>query len=334
MEKKKNLKGGTSELIYYRSRPTGNKIARSKKVGDKDVPYYEDEVEQIIFKEDDVQKFSLDKHGQNIPYVDGHLTIINNYMFDYWSHFLSAEGIALFGHLKRYCYGEKDYCWPNLELISLKMNKSRNTVKKFLAILETYGFVYQFQVKNKSNYNNNESALFKVRKKVPFLSKALYEQLPPILQADHDRYLQQLVDTCERDDLELDFDVDYNELYSDLIEKGDVQAIKNKPKQMSLFEIEKQQLIHKQLVLKEQTEEDIQVWATCLRSLEEKLSKPTYDTWFKNTFAIKRGTIYTIYTPSDFVTNWLKDRYLSVIGDVLRNIDPTMTNIIIETLQT
>lgn len=327
MSDKKNLKGGSSKLLYYRSRPTGNRTPKSKIAHGKQIPYYEEELERIYFKEEDVQKFSLDRHGHNIPYVDGHLTIINNYMFDYWSHFLSAEGIALFGHLLRYCYGTKDICWPNLELIGLKMNKSRNTVKKYLAILEEYGFVYHFNVQNADKNNTDESPLFKVRKKVPFLSHELYEQMPPVLQADHDRYISHLLETCEKEDLELDISVNYNDLYSELIEKGSVHR---KPKQLSLFEAEKQIQIKKQLIRQDVTDEDKHLWSAFIEEIKTKISKPSFDTWFKDTFAVKRNGLYTIYAPHKHVTEWLETRYYSLITDAIRTVDSNFTDIRIE----
>ena len=327
MSEKKNLKGGSSKLLYYRSRPTGNRTPKTKMAHGKQIPYYEEELERIYFKEEDVQKFSLDRHGQNIPYVDGHLTIINNYMFDYWSHFLSAEGIALFGHLLRYCYGTKDICWPNLELIALKMNKSRNTVKKYLAILEEHGFVYHFNVQNADKNNTDESPLFKVRKKVPFLSQELYEQMPPVLQADHDRYLSHLLETCDKEDLELDSTVNYNDLYSQLIDKGQIHR---KPKQLSLFEVQKQSQIKKQLLQQDVTEEDELLWTAFIEEVKTKIAKPSFNTWFKGTFATKRDGIYTIYAPHNHVKEWLENRYFDLITETLRAVDTNFNGIRIE----
>jgi hypothetical protein len=328
MSEKKNLKDGSGKLLYYRSRQTGNQTPKIRTVRGKQQPYLEEELERIYFNEEDIRKFSLDKHSQNVPYVDGHLTIINNYMFDYWGNILGAEAIALYAHLKRYCYGERDYCWPNLDLISYKMKMSRNTVKKYLGILEDYGFVYHFSVQNADQNNTNESPLFKVRKKVPLLTQEQCEQLPSVLQLDHEKYLQKLLSTCEQE-LELDLTVDYNELYSDLIEKGKVHR---KPKQMSLFEAEKQTSIKKQLLQQEQTEEDIALWNAFMEEAKKRVSKPSYENWFGRTFAIKRNGILTIYTPADMVTEWLESRYIELIKEILHTIDHQIIAIKIETV--
>ncbi|WDH95115.1 helix-turn-helix domain-containing protein (plasmid) [Paenibacillus urinalis] len=217
----KNLKGTQHKLMYYRYRPTGTETPKVRKVDGVEQIYTEKELEKIYITEDNVRKFSLDKHGQPIPYVDGHVTILSNYIFDYWSHFLGAEGVALYAHLKRYCYGDKDYCWPDLKLISLKMNKSRNTIKKFLGTLERYGFVLVFNVQNADMNNMEESPLYKVRKQVPFLPQELYEQLPTELKLDHDKYMQGIVANFDQF-LNLNPAVDYLEIYDDVVKHGTV----------------------------------------------------------------------------------------------------------------
>ncbi|QHW35497.1 hypothetical protein GZH47_31885 (plasmid) [Paenibacillus rhizovicinus] len=329
MSENKNLKEGSARLLYYRERPTGNRTPKTRMVKGKPQAYFEEELERIYFNEEDIRKFSLDKHGQNVPYVDGHVTMINNYMFDYWGYILGAEAIALYAHLMRYCYGQKDFCWPNLELISYKMKMSRNTVKKYLGILEEHGFVYHFNVQNADLNNTNESPLFKVRKRVPLLTQELCDQLPKVLQIDHEKYLNKLLTTCEHE-LDLDPSVDYSTLYGNLIEKGKVQR---KAKQLSLFEIDKQSALKRRILEEEQTEEDKIRWQDFLSEMLKKISRPSYDNWFANTFAIKRDGILTIYTPHKMVTDWLSDRYIVKIKDIIHPIDETIEGVEIETLE-
>ncbi|GKS12857.1 hypothetical protein YDYSY3_38570 [Paenibacillus chitinolyticus] len=311
----KNLKGTHHKLLYYRPRPTGAQEIKVRVVGDSEQPYIKKEMEKIYILEEEIKRFTLDKHGQPIPYVDGHMTIISNYIWDYWGHFFSAEGVALYGHLKRYCYGDKDYCWPDLNLISQKMNKSRNTVKKILANLEKYGFVLVFNVQNADKNNMEESPLFKVRKKVPFLPLDLYEQLPNDLKLDHDRYMQGIVEQFDQI-LQLDPAVDYGEIYEDVISKGEVVR---KPK--SSMELE-QELRNKVKFLEKQiTDQDRAVWNLVLATLEKKLSSPSFVTWFKNSFCIKKGLVYTVYSPNNFASEWLKSRYDKLIRDTLNQVE-------------
>ncbi|SFJ77544.1 Helix-turn-helix domain-containing protein [Paenibacillus sp. UNC496MF] len=329
MSEKKNLKEGSARLLYYRERPTGNRTPKTRMVKGKPQAYFEEELERIYFNEEDIRKFSLDKHGQNVPYVDGHMTIINNYMFDYWGYILGAEAIALYAHLKRYCYGERDFCWPNLELISYKMKMSRNTVKKYLSILEDHGFVYHFNVQNADLNNTNESPLFKVRKKVPLLSQELCDQLPQVLQVDHEKYLTKLLTTCEHE-LDLDPSVDYSSLYDDLIEKGNVRR---KTRQLSLFEMDKEAALKRRILESEQLEADKVRWQAVLSEIRKKISKPSYDNWFAKTFAIKRASVLTIYTPHEMVTDWLVERYMKTINELIREIDKSILEIQVETVE-
>ncbi|MEB9897625.1 DnaA N-terminal domain-containing protein [Bacillus cereus] len=317
----KNLKGTHHRLQYYRYRPTGVEEPKMRIVGESEQTYTKVELEKIYIPEEEVKRFSLDKHGQPIPYVDGHVTIISNYIWDYWGHFFSAEGVALYGHLKRFCYGDKDYCWPDLSLISLKMNKSRNTVKKILSKLEQYGFVLVFNVQNVDKNNMEESPLFKVRKKVPFLPLELYEQLPSELKLDHDRYMQSIVEQYDQI-LNLDPSIDYSEVYEDVINKGTIVRKTKTP-----LELDKELQIKKKLIEKERTEQSDTIWKSAQELMKKKLSKPSYDTWLKDIICIKRDTIYTIYCPSNFVSEWLKTRYHNLIKEALETVDNHFTNI-------
>lgn len=88
-EKRKNLKDTYYNLSYYRYVETGRTFPRKrtkKNSDDKfDVQIYQvPELEKRAFSEDEIRNFSLDTYGRHIPYVDGELTILNNYLFDYW----------------------------------------------------------------------------------------------------------------------------------------------------------------------------------------------------------------------------------------------------------
>ncbi|MBU1056682.1 MAG: chromosomal replication initiator protein DnaA [Proteobacteria bacterium] len=64
------------------------------------------------------------------------------------------------------------------------------------------------------------------------------------------------------------------------------------------------------------------VWEDVLTGLELKLSKPNFNTWFKDTYIIKyeNGTIY-LGVPNEFVRNWLCEKYNKYILQVLREIE-------------
>ncbi|MGP3788479.1 helix-turn-helix domain-containing protein [Paenibacillus sp. 1A_MP2] len=314
----KNLKGSPHKLLYYRYRPTGAEESKIRVVNEEEQAYTKKEIEKIYIPEEEIRRFSLDKHGQPIPHVDGHMTIISNYIWDYWGHFFSAEGVALYGHLKRFCYGDKDYCWPDLKLISQKMNKSRNTVKRILGILEKYGFVVVFNVQNADKNNLEESPLYKVRKKVPFLPVELYEQLPTELRLDHDKYMQRIVEDMD-DVIHLDPSVDFTEVYDNVIQKGTVVR-----KQKTGQKLEKETQTKVKSLEIERSDQDRNLWIEALNILQIKMTKPSFDTWLKDSFCIKRDRIVTVYSPTQFASEWLSTRMDILIREALLQSDPSI----------
>lgn len=62
------------KLLYYRYRPTGVEELKVRYVGESEQAYTKKELEKIYIREEEVRRFTLDKHGQPIPLVDGHMT--------------------------------------------------------------------------------------------------------------------------------------------------------------------------------------------------------------------------------------------------------------------
>jgi transcriptional regulator with XRE-family HTH domain len=59
--------------------------------------------------------------------------------------------------------------------------------------------------------------------------------------------------------------------------------------------------------------EAVNIWAQALKMIQCNLSKPSYDTWFKQTTAAFDGQSFTIYCQSEFAKEWLVVRYSSMI---------------------
>ena len=70
------------------------------------------------------------------------------------------------------------------------------------------------------------------------------------------------------------------------------------------------------------------VWEDVLTGLELKLSKPNFNTWFKDTHIIKyeNGIIY-LGVPNEFVKNWLCEKYNKYILQTLRDIENNIRTI-------
>ena len=60
------------------------------------------------------------------------------------------------------------------------------------------------------------------------------------------------------------------------------------------------------------------LWSAALEKIEEQISKPSFDTWLKNTEAKSlEGNKLTISAPNEFARDWLEEQYTELIGDVL-----------------
>ncbi|MGG3801233.1 DnaA N-terminal domain-containing protein [Metabacillus fastidiosus] len=340
--KKKNLKGTEDKLTYVRHVETGKTFPRQRgkkgEGGEVEIEvYHVPELEQRVFTEEEVKSFSLDRFGKSIPYVDGELTIMNNYLFDYWGYYLKAEGLALYAHLKRHAYGKKDWCFPSLDLIAYKMDKSPNTVRNYLEVLEHFGFVYRFMVYNADRDNSKEPSLYKLRKQVPLLTDKLIngdhelvidDSLPPhmrqvlqkqkkglpkALKDDHNKYVANMIENNETIDILDSFT--YEEIYAELLKRAKASKLES----MEL-EIKKSEQIslkpHVQL-----TKSDEIIWKAVLNQLEDKISKPSFETWFKNTYCMKDDKTYYIYTQDEFQRDRLESAYSSIIDDTLATHD-------------
>ncbi|GKU84276.1 MULTISPECIES: DnaA N-terminal domain-containing protein [Niallia] len=347
MESEKlNLKGKNDKLEYYRTIDTGNLEQRMKlvKQDESKLTYYVPELDKVVYSETEVRKFSLDAYGENIPYIDGELTILNNYLFDYWGYFINAEGLALYAHLKRYTYGNKDWCFPNFEMISLKMDKSRPTIHAYLEILERYGFVYKFNVINRSR-EKEEGPIFKIRKKVPLLTKALLEGnkeleipdnvsahikkamkkekegLPKKLRAEHDKYVNEMIRNNEK--INLENQMDYEEIYRVWQQYGEI--IKNNNKPLALNE---------EVVLDygkaEMDKHEANMLNYLLTYVSKKLSKPSFDTWFKGiSIKLTQNNCYVL-APNEFCKDWLENKYADLISNAIREYDKSIDAIVIQ----
>ncbi|MDG5789402.1 chromosomal replication initiator protein DnaA [Evansella sp. AB-P1] len=65
------------------------------------------------------------------------------------------------------------------------------------------------------------------------------------------------------------------------------------------------------------------LWEQALKMIEEKVSKPSFDTWFKFTKAdsIDQGTnTIHIIAPNEFARDWLENRYLRIITETLHEL--------------
>jgi len=62
---------------------------------------------------------------------------------------------------------------------------------------------------------------------------------------------------------------------------------------------------------------DISIWKQCLEHLEGELPAQQFNTWIRPLQAVQEGDTLRLLAPNRFVHDWIKDKYLDVITDVV-----------------
>jgi DnaA N-terminal domain/Helix-turn-helix domain len=314
-----NLKGENYPLVYYRPVKENVKIEKSRWLIDKDGQlreffYHDTLVNRIIFTEEKVREFNLDGHGENLEFEDRNFTIVHNYLIRFWQHFIKADGFALLITLKSYCI-DKDYCWPSLSTLQLECGfGSPNTVKKWLSVLESYGFVFRFNCMSADSNKKNmdESPIYKVRRRVPFLPKELYTELPEELQNKHDEFMEKYMSVYSPDNL--GNIINYDEIYTELLEQG--ETFTKKRKRTKSVPIKAIYDVKDSL-----TNEDENMTEQILKFVESRISKPSFETWFKHCLLKYREGVLTLYAPNTFSAGWINERHKDLIIEGLNGMD-------------
>lgn len=317
-----NLLGRVGDLKYYRTIHTGKFEEKTRIQKGVERPYKKPILDRIYFSEEEVRNFSLDKHGLTLPYVHGHVVMMHEYIWDFWGYYFGSDALAVYGHLLRYAYGKKDWCFPSLKLISIKMGCSLNFVKDQVDILENYGFVYHFTVQDTTRNSKDTTTLYKVRKKVPFLSMDLIEGLPDKLKELHDEFMEDLLKQ-ESSVPELLDKTSYEDVYGSLYEKGDLKKKNISPLGEHIAADLRQDKISKQA-----TPEDHMMWGKVLSVLEKKIAKPSFDTWIRKSFAIRRGDYIHIYFETEFQASWVQNQFHEVIQGALHESEYGLCDIV------
>lgn len=65
------------------------------------------------------------------------------------------------------------------------------------------------------------------------------------------------------------------------------------------------------------------LWDRTLKMIEKKVSKPSFDTWLRDTKANsidQKSNIITIIAPNEFARDWLENRYFAIIKETLKEL--------------
>lgn len=311
----RNLKNGTDKLVYYKTVETGDYDTATQYRNGEQRIITKPVMKKIYFTEEQVKEFSLNELGKNMEWDlrQGQFTQIPNYYIRFWQPFIKAEGLALFLTLLSFCF-DKDYCYTSYSKLALYSGKSVNTVKKHLNTLEQYSFIYRFNVKNANTdkVDLEEAPIIKVRQRVPFLSKKELDTLPEPLRLEHDKFMERYMHGVKFNDL-ID-QSDYTEAYKSLLDQGKEKKINDKQlqKRIALKNSYSKLVDHLQ-------PEELHIFKATMAKLKDRMSKPTFETWFNNSVIQYRGGQVRIYVANSFIKEWLEEHYQDLIQQIIED---------------
>jgi chromosomal replication initiator protein len=64
------------------------------------------------------------------------------------------------------------------------------------------------------------------------------------------------------------------------------------------------------------------IWKNCLERLESELSPQQVNTWIRPLQAVEDGKLLRLLAPNRFVLDWVKQRFLERIAEIVRELDP------------
>ncbi|MEX3625208.1 DnaA N-terminal domain-containing protein [Viridibacillus arvi] len=311
MEKNDLYVGYNSKrYAHYRNIKTGeheSQLVKSAKVGQRLKPI----IKKVKVPFEEVKKLRLDSemYGSVVPALDTEdFTIVSNYLVDFWGAIMGDSAISAYLHLKRHAYGKKDYCYIDIDLIALKMSRSRNTVKGYLDTLEQHGFIAVFLRKDVEDNNRDVSPLFKIRRYVPLITEEMYESLHPKLQKLHDEFMDELNGVGFNTKL-----LKTDDVIDEIVNEGEV--INNKEVREKIEQVIKEGQLE-EYILQKLDLEQLDINDRFHDSISKKISKPSYETWFKKSIIVMEDEFNaTILAPNKFNKEWLDNHY----GEMIKN---------------
>lgn len=289
-----------SRYVHYRQVKTGEVEVQHLKGGKTRIM---PQSEKRVIPFDEIKEFQLDEYGTLIPQADTEdFTIVANYLLDFWGSVLGSDAVTCYLHLKRYAYGKKDYCFPDIELISLKMERSINTVKKCLRILEEHHFIAQFNRYDSENKNREVSPFFKIRRLVPLITEEMYAALPDRLKNEHDRYMAAYKNLSLTNGL-----TEQEMILENIVSNREIINKKSVRDRVDEVMAEQMKLEYSKDALDEESREVSEQFVSVL---ERKVQTPSFNAWLRN-LVFKRidESTWTVYCPNELAREWIAEKY-------------------------
>lgn len=290
----------------------------SQKVGTKkgNVTRINPKMEKRIIPFEEIKALNLDELGTLCPQLDTEdFVIVSNYLLDFWGATLGSEAVTVYLHLKRYAYGKKDFCFPDIEMISLKMGKSLNTVKKYISILEDHHFVAKFNRYDVTDNNREVSPFFKIRRYVPLITNEMYCELPKKLRDMHDEFMKEYENLSLTDEL-----TEQQAVVNEMVIGKEIIANKSTRRQIEvvLEEHDKYEYIMNHMSVEDQFNT-----FNMHQGLMSRMAKPSYETWIAKLIFIKAGDNHWLVACANaFILDWVSSKLEPVIRKIASETEP------------
>lgn len=261
---------------------------------------------EIPFEE--IKKINLDNIGVIMPTPSsGHYTQLQNYLIDYWVGVIGSGAYTVYTKLLRHCYGDKNFCYVDIEIMCKQLGMTRPTFNNHIDKLEMHGFIIKFWREDKENNNRESSPFFLVRKTVPKIPEDILNVFfDEDMIAEHDKTLAELSDMTIAGREKVDY-------LGELIEgKELISEGKSNPNA---------ECVTNQALLETMTERQIGVNNRIHDYLKAVIAKPSYETFLMNTVFVYSEEIglLTVVCGSDYSYDYISgtEKYSSTIMDVL-----------------
>lgn len=127
----------------------------------------------------------------SLPDVIGQKTWVSNYILTFWMPIMKPGPFAVYMQIAKMAYGDKTYAFPSVPYLSMLLGVGERTVREYINRLVELGFLVVVE-RFDANTNSQLTNLYFLSSTIPILPKTYYEQLPPRLQQEHDRFMNMI----------------------------------------------------------------------------------------------------------------------------------------------
>ncbi|OMF76743.1 DnaA N-terminal domain-containing protein [Paenibacillus glucanolyticus] len=302
------MKQQSSERVtYFRYVATAEKVPRTRTRDEQTIEDLVKVNKKVYFTANEVAAFSLEGFGKSLIARSGNKTIIENYILDYWQPILGFQATMVYINYHRMCINN-DMPFRSIDNMAETMGISRQTLSKYLDVLESYGFVMRFWAENKKKTGMNDATRVKVRASIPLLSEDLVAQLPDSIRESHNEYILRLSES---------YDIELEESLPDVSPTTVIenQGFERKPQSLVIGSGIKEHIERKSKEAKSsRTVEETRLWEETCSYIKTKITLPSFQTWFGETYLLIREGKIIIVATHDVVRDWLDRNYMDLIS--------------------